>query len=39
MSICIKVTDFSEFCKPFREKGNYVHIAESTIMMQVKDLI
>lgn len=36
MSVCITETNFNSVCKPFREKGNYVPIAESTAMMQVK---
>ena len=38
MSVCITETNFNSVCKPFREKGNHVPVAESTAMMQVKDL-
>lgn len=38
MSMCFKVMNVSGVCKPFREKGNYVPIAESTVMMQLKVL-
>lgn len=39
VSVCITVTNFGGVCKPFREKGNYVPIADSMVMMQVKDPI
>lgn len=39
VSMYIQVTNFSGVCKPFREKGNYVPIAESKNVMQEKDLI
>lgn len=40
VSMRSEVMNFSEYgvCKPFREKGNYVPVAESTLMMQVKIL-
>lgn len=33
------VTNVNGVCEPFREKGNWVPIAESTFMMLGKDLI